>query len=193
MSYPIDVTIPDAPDDPADDQPKMKQNYANIASYLAVDHVAAGAVGNGFHKQVTYNSENVPGSLTDPISVSYTNNAQSMAEAVGSASNIAQNFFKSQNGNFPLSAIKAFGYFVPTGAAGNIAPLNSFNIVNPIVATGISGNTLTITLASSTVVNSNNVVVLLNPVVPYTFNNPNLVLTPSTPVPTKVSFVILQI
>jgi hypothetical protein len=51
MSYPfpINVNIPNAPNNPADDQPQMKLNFQNIAGFLAVDHVAAGAVNAGYH------------------------------------------------------------------------------------------------------------------------------------------------
>lgn len=52
MTFPINVNIPNAPNDPADDQPIMKQNFANISGYLAVDHVAAGTINAGIHKQV---------------------------------------------------------------------------------------------------------------------------------------------
>lgn len=47
--YPIDTNIPSTPNDPADDQPVMQQNFANIAGYVAVDHVPAGSVNNGYH------------------------------------------------------------------------------------------------------------------------------------------------
>jgi hypothetical protein len=60
MSFPININIPSTNDDPADDQPIMQQNYANIAGFLAVDHVPAGSIGDGFHKQVTFYSNNVP-------------------------------------------------------------------------------------------------------------------------------------
>ena len=52
MTFPINVNIPNAPNDPADDQPLMKQNFANISGFLSVDHVAPGAVGAGKHAQV---------------------------------------------------------------------------------------------------------------------------------------------
>lgn len=51
--YPINVNIPNAPNNPADDQPIMKQNYANISGFLAVDHSAPGtATTAGIHNQV---------------------------------------------------------------------------------------------------------------------------------------------
>jgi hypothetical protein len=63
MSFPINTNIPAAGNDPADDQPLMQQNYANINSFLAVDHVEAGAVNNGYHNiihQVVQGSDPAP-------------------------------------------------------------------------------------------------------------------------------------
>lgn len=55
--YPIDENIPAAPNDPADDQPLMEQNYANIKGYLAVDHVPAGSANNGYHTVIHETSQ----------------------------------------------------------------------------------------------------------------------------------------
>lgn len=66
MSYPINPNIPNANNDPADDQPVMQQNFANINSYLQVDHTnPAQNPGAGDHKQVTFFSPNPP---TSPVS-----------------------------------------------------------------------------------------------------------------------------
>lgn len=51
MSFPIDITIPNAPNDPADDQPLMKQNFVNIDGFLSVDHIDPGSSNNGKHLQ----------------------------------------------------------------------------------------------------------------------------------------------
>lgn len=66
MTYPINVNIPAAANDPADDQPEMKTNFSNINSYLQVDHTNPAATGAGQHKQVTFNSNNVPSIPTSP-------------------------------------------------------------------------------------------------------------------------------
>jgi hypothetical protein len=66
MSYPINTQIPNGPNDPADDQNLIRQNFGNIANYLAVDHVAAGAIDNGYHTVV----HSVPFSTgTDPSAI----------------------------------------------------------------------------------------------------------------------------
>jgi hypothetical protein len=72
MSYPIDTTIPAAGNFPGDDQPLMQTNFANISSYLQVDHTNPSATNAGQHKEVTFASNNVP---TPPVSppVLFTN------------------------------------------------------------------------------------------------------------------------
>ena len=61
MSFPINTGIPAAPNNPADDQPIMRQNYANISGFLAVDHVAPGTINDGYHQQVHLLNEAAPG------------------------------------------------------------------------------------------------------------------------------------
>lgn len=87
MSFPINTGIPATNNDPADDQPQMQQNFSNINGYLSVDHVEPGTVGDGFHEQVTMNSNNVPSlPTTHPILFS---NKQAPAPGV----NLDQLFF----------------------------------------------------------------------------------------------------
>lgn len=61
MSFPINTQIPNAPNDPADDQPEMKKNFVNINSFLKVDHVDPGAANNGYHKQIHMSNQSAPG------------------------------------------------------------------------------------------------------------------------------------
>jgi len=129
--YPINVNIPNAPNDPADDQPEMKTNYANIAGFLQVDHVAAGVnPGAGFHKQVTYRFLNPPAAPTDPNSIGFTANSATLSNVTGSSGTVAQLFYRNQNGIFPCIPIKAFGTFTSLGAAvtGPIVSSNSINV-----------------------------------------------------------------
>ena len=73
MSFPIDTTIPAAPNDPADDQPLMLQNFQNINSYVSEDHVAPGATNNGKHKFVRLVAQSgVPAGLASGIAAIYT-------------------------------------------------------------------------------------------------------------------------
>lgn len=192
MSYPIDTTIPAANNNPSADQPKMQTNFNNINGYVSVDHVAPGVSGNGFHKFVTYNAFAAPGAIVDPVAVTYT--------AAGQANTAhAQEYFKNSQGVFPTSAIRAVAAFTTLSAAGNIVPSNYSNINNPIVSTGTNGRTLTITLSSATIVNSDNIAVFVNSSdfmnYSWTFTNPTLVITAqsSSPPIAKVSVLILQI
>lgn len=49
VQYP---TIPDAPDDPGDDQPLMQTNAASDNSISNVDHIGYNAANGGLHRQV---------------------------------------------------------------------------------------------------------------------------------------------
>lgn len=61
MTFNYFPTIPNPPNDPADDVALMQTNSASINSIVAVDHVGFNAVGGGGqHKKVTFNSNSVP-------------------------------------------------------------------------------------------------------------------------------------
>lgn len=74
MSYPINTTIPNVNNFPGDDAPLMQSNFANINTYLGIDHVSPGAMGNGYHKQVTFNAPLVadPATPVDDTGYLYT-------------------------------------------------------------------------------------------------------------------------
>lgn len=65
--------IPNPPDAPADDVASMQTNSASIAGIIGVDHVGFGSSGNGQHKQVTFNANNVPAVFPTPQPVLFTN------------------------------------------------------------------------------------------------------------------------
>lgn len=71
--FPIDTTIPAAPNDPADDQPKMQTNFANIDGYLTVDHIEPGEMNAGYHSQVHMLNQSAPG-IGTANGVLYCNN-----------------------------------------------------------------------------------------------------------------------
>lgn len=73
MTFPIDTTVPAANNYPGDDQQPMQTNFSNINQYVQVDHTNPAATGAGQHKQVTFNSNNVPAVPTAPP-VLFTNN-----------------------------------------------------------------------------------------------------------------------
>lgn len=107
MTYPIDTTIPNAPNDPADDQPKMKDNFNNINSYLSVDHIVPGAVNNGYHKQVHLINEAAPG-LVGADGVLFAN----------AVSGISWPFWQNSSGTFQIlgsNTLSGDGYITLPG------------------------------------------------------------------------------
>jgi len=52
MTFTFYTTIPNAPNDPADDQPKMLQNNIAISNLIGIDHVNFNNVNAGYHKVV---------------------------------------------------------------------------------------------------------------------------------------------
>lgn len=91
MTIAYNTGIPAGPHNPSADQPLMLTNTNNIATYVAVDHVAFNTAGSGQHKQVTFNAANPPAS--DPITppVLFTNTQDGQANAL--PGNLAQLFF----------------------------------------------------------------------------------------------------
>ena len=61
MSIGYNLNIPNAPNNPSNDQPLMQANTNAISTFLGIDHVAFGANGSGWHQQSTY-----PISSVDP-------------------------------------------------------------------------------------------------------------------------------
>lgn len=60
MTITYSSTIPNPPDDPADDVAIMQSNAGAISSFLAIDHTPFNVAGSGQHNRVTFNSNNVP-------------------------------------------------------------------------------------------------------------------------------------
>lgn len=130
MSFTFSTTVPAAPNNPSVDQPDMLQNNVATSGIVAVDHITFNALGGGQHKQVTFNSKNVPAAQTDPQSVLYTDNVIATATNTASASTVASLFYRNQNSGpgpannaFPISMLRAFGCF---DGGGN--PLNTWNM-----------------------------------------------------------------
>lgn len=154
MTYPfaIDTTIPNAPNDPADDQPKMLVNTQNTVGFLEVDHIAPGSAGAGFHKQVTFYQEQATPTPSGTESVAYT--IAGIADATK-----PQLVWTNIAATFPLSAIKAFGNFNRQTVAGAMTFLSSFNVVSGIFVPGIP-NSYQITLTPGAVTGNNAAVTL---------------------------------
>ncbi len=95
MTFKYDGNIPNPPADPADDVGQMQINSASISSLLAVDHVGFNVAGGGQHKQVTFNSNNVPASPTTPP-ILFTNTVGSLAQLFfysGAQANSADQYY----------------------------------------------------------------------------------------------------
>jgi hypothetical protein len=91
MTYPIDVSIPAANHTLAQDQAPIQTNFSNINQYVQVDHINPAASGAGEHKQVTFNSNNVPGSFPVTPPILFTNNQDGAANPLPGS--LSQLFF----------------------------------------------------------------------------------------------------
>lgn len=149
MTYTIG--IPAANNNPSSDQPLMRDNFTAINNLIDIDHVTFNNTDQGEHKQVTFNANHVPGvSPTDPSSILYTN--------VGSASTVAELYYRNQNAILPVTAIRAFGRFY-TVTVSPPTITNGFNIASITGSSGFSGSNYVITLNANTT-SSNEVIVL---------------------------------
>lgn len=82
MSISYNTNIPFSTHNPSDDQPLMEENFNSISQWVDVDHVGfdpGGGATSGQHLQVTFNSNNVPGTPTSPP-VLFTNNVLSVPQ-----------------------------------------------------------------------------------------------------------------
>lgn len=141
MSYPINTTIPNEPDDPVDDCPLMRGNFLNIKNFLEVDHVSPGAAGNGYHKEVTFFNKVAQGVPVDPTSVLYTES--------GTASTVADMRYRNANAVFPVSALRLCCIFeakavIPVGDPVPI--INGFNVTS---ITKITSNLYQLTIPAN--------------------------------------------
>ncbi len=208
MSYPIDVTIPNPNNNPADDCPKIRTNFGNIASFLEVDHVAAGSIGNGFHEQVTYYTENPPAllpveSVGANTSIGFTGNLQAptgvlVGRASVPASPIAQLFYANQNNVFPMMAIRAFGLInTPNIVANgfNVSSITKNSVGNYTVVlqtnatNGVNFAILITCTLSPVQVTIDNYAITEDNTFTITFVNINKVFAD----PTSFSFLVLQV
>ncbi len=144
--------IPDAPNNPSVDQGPMKTNTNSIDTIIAVDHYTFADTPSGTHKQVTLSGKNAAGAQTDPASAVYT--------ASGTASSVAQLTYRNQNGIFPLSCVRAWGY-----VQGGVGPVViGSQSVNVSTVTRSSTGKYVITLTANAV-SSNQYAVMATPFV----------------------------
>lgn len=93
MSFPYDPTIPNPPNDPADDVSVMQTNAGSISTLIAVDHSGFNVSTGGTHKQVTFSSNNTP-TLPLTFPTAFT---QDPSTFTGGAPTDAQFFFYPEN------------------------------------------------------------------------------------------------
>ncbi len=162
MSITYNLDIPDGPNNPSNDQPKMKTNTNAINSWTSIDHVEFIADPAGTHKQVTYSSKNVPPAQTDPQSVLYTDD--------GTASTVSELYFRNAlgaSGILLISGVKAFANFTTTLAAAPVVVTlnNGYNIVS-ITKTSVSPVTYVIALTPGIIVGTDVIVfITISPMV----------------------------
>lgn len=89
MTITYNLGIPASANNPSVDQPNMQTNTNNIATYVAIDHVAFNTAGSGEHNQVTFAAPTSHSAPSNPVSILYTKN-----DANG---NPQLNFINSQN------------------------------------------------------------------------------------------------
>lgn len=79
--------VPNAPNNPSNDQPLMLQNTQSINSIINVDHYSFGTGLDGYHKQITLVSEINPGAVIGAgIIFSYSGGASLAFTATGQPS-----------------------------------------------------------------------------------------------------------
>ena len=91
MTFPINTTIPAAGNDPSIDQQPMQTNFANINSYLGIDHTTPGTnPGDGQHNQVTFHINQAAPSMANAVSGLFANSATGSQLFFQNASGILQ-------------------------------------------------------------------------------------------------------
>lgn len=129
MSFQTYITgIPAANNNPSNDQPNMLTNTNSIPVVLAVDHHAFNDNNGGYHKQVTFSEENIPGGApVDPQSILFTAQASSLTQAVNPQTAQAQLFYKNSNGIFLSTSIRAMAAISFTPSLNNAFNISSVN------------------------------------------------------------------
>lgn len=137
--------VPDGPNNPSQDQPKMKTNTNAIDTILDVDHISFNAdSGGGEHKHVTFLSDPayvVPGVISGDSSVIYSD--------AGTASTRAQLFYKNSLATTHLSCIRAWGYIDAQSTPPAVLSGQSYNVASVSIAANVYTVTLTANACSS--------------------------------------------
>lgn len=138
--FTFNSSIPAANNNPSVDQPDMLANNQATEGILNIDHITFNKNNGGQHKQVTFNSNNVPTGLpTDPTSILYTN--------AGTATNNADMFYANAVRTIQTSPIKAWAFASP----GGVAASQSVNIVSITRTAGFAAGGFTVQMTANTV------------------------------------------
>ncbi len=168
-TFPINTSIPAAGNDPADDQPEMQSNFANISGYLQVDHTNPNATGAGQHDQVTFNSNNVPSVPTALVGgnyqgITFTNtvgagNVDHLFHYAGTATSSSNQYVANANGstymlggmiikwgtNAITNASQNFPVAFPNGAYSMVVASRDASLGSPLKVTSLSASAYTVT------------------------------------------------
>lgn len=138
-------SIPDGPNNPSQDQPKMKTNTDAIDTILGVDHISFNAdSGGGEHQKVTFLSD--PSYVVPPMPSGDTSIIYSDA---GTASTRAQLFYVNSLITTHLSCIRAWGYVDALSSPPAVISGQSYNVASVSLAGGIYTVTLSANACSS--------------------------------------------
>ena len=129
MTIPYNVTLPNPPDDPADDVPGMQVNTGSIATFAAVDHVGFNTPGGGLHQQVTFYKDNIP-TLPTLLDPSGNNQGILFSNTVG-VGTVNQLFY------YAGTAAQSSAQYVATGSSGSTFLLGGIILKWGTVATGV--------------------------------------------------------
>lgn len=160
MTIAYNLGIPNSPNNPSTDQPNMKTNNDNIATYVAVDHVGFNTSGSGQHNQVTFNANNVPTTPTSPP-VLFTNNVLTVPQLFFYSGPTFNQYSAVAGGATGGSAFLLGGIILKWGTlnapdntaiqistyAGSVFPNNCF-AVYPVIIKSNTSNPINVTVSN---------------------------------------------
>jgi len=151
MTFTFNDGIPAANNNPSNDQPDMLINNQSTKGIIAVDHIGFDTNLGGNHSQM-----HLPQFSTSTAVLNGKNTEGSLIYTEAGIDDIAhaQSIFKTDNGKFITSAIRAFAYVSDTGAVLGNQEWNVNNIVRN------SAGVYTVTLDSNATTSRNFIVLV---------------------------------
>lgn len=170
MTFTYNTGVPASGNDPSVDQPDMLINTISSNGIWNVDHVGFNSAGGGTHKQITFQSNNVPSIPTTPP-VLFTNTVGSVPQLFfysGTTTTTTDQYVNASNGSTYLlgGMILKWGQFTTASATQvvsytTLSPvLTNFPnacyavILTPINSSGVGNYRVSTFNASSFTVNS---------------------------------------